>query len=142
MKRCSRCKQAYYCSVACQKKDWKTHKPNCTPAKSAVQDLMRAIRQDLFPDYPAAYEFGFDNLRKYHGNTPIPNKNYGELSTEHVLLGILENLRSTIGINEVQLEEAYLSNALDDYCTAKLSFSPINTAWITQDIFLIGLSTN
>lgn len=26
---CSRCKQAYYCSKECQKKDWKSHKPHC-----------------------------------------------------------------------------------------------------------------
>lgn len=26
---CSRCKGVYYCSVACQKSDWKRHKPDC-----------------------------------------------------------------------------------------------------------------
>lgn len=29
LKRCGRCKTAAYCSVECQKADWKTHKPNC-----------------------------------------------------------------------------------------------------------------
>jgi len=29
MKRCSVCKMAFYCSVECQKRDWKLHKNNC-----------------------------------------------------------------------------------------------------------------
>jgi hypothetical protein len=29
MKKCSRCKKATYCSVDCQKNDWKQHKPSC-----------------------------------------------------------------------------------------------------------------
>jgi tetratricopeptide (TPR) repeat protein len=27
--KCSRCQQVYYCSVACQRSDWKVHKPRC-----------------------------------------------------------------------------------------------------------------
>ncbi|KAL1726349.1 hypothetical protein EV714DRAFT_219533 [Schizophyllum commune] len=29
--RCSSCKAKFYCSPKCQKKDWKTHKKNCSP---------------------------------------------------------------------------------------------------------------
>lgn len=29
--RCARCKQARYCTKACQKEDWKIHKTRCTP---------------------------------------------------------------------------------------------------------------
>ena len=32
--RCSRCGQAYYCSPACQKQDWKKHKRGCAPKVS------------------------------------------------------------------------------------------------------------
>lgn len=38
MKRCSRCKRAWYCSKECQKKDWsERHKKECVPAKEAKQ---------------------------------------------------------------------------------------------------------
>jgi hypothetical protein len=32
---CSRCMTAYYCSVACQKQDWKQHKKTCGAANQA-----------------------------------------------------------------------------------------------------------
>lgn len=28
---CSSCKSVFYCSKDCQKKGWKSHKPNCRP---------------------------------------------------------------------------------------------------------------
>ena len=34
-KRCSRCKAAFYCGPACQKKDWPTHKAACAPPAKA-----------------------------------------------------------------------------------------------------------
>ena len=33
LRRCSRCKAAFYCSETCQKKHWKTHKPSCKNAE-------------------------------------------------------------------------------------------------------------
>ena len=32
LKACSLCQQVHYCSVPCQKQDWKQHKLNCKPA--------------------------------------------------------------------------------------------------------------
>ena len=33
MMACGQCKQAFYCSKECQKKDWKQHKKSCAPRK-------------------------------------------------------------------------------------------------------------
>ena len=32
---CSNCKARKFCSIECQRKDWKTHKNNCTPGREA-----------------------------------------------------------------------------------------------------------
>ena len=42
-KRCSRCKQACYCGVACQNADWKRHKKTCAPPVP-LQDVAANIQ--------------------------------------------------------------------------------------------------
>ena len=43
---CGHCREAVYCSKACQKIDWPQHKPSCIIAKDAF-DLIRAYTEDL-----------------------------------------------------------------------------------------------
>jgi hypothetical protein len=42
--RCSRCKQASYCGVACQNADWKRHKKTCAPPVP-LQDVAEKVRE-------------------------------------------------------------------------------------------------
>jgi len=42
LKRCSKCKKKWYCSVECQKKNWKFHKKNC---KKIHKTLMKNIEK-------------------------------------------------------------------------------------------------
>lgn len=37
MLRCSKCKEAYYCDVECQKEDWKAHKGRCEVLRIAAE---------------------------------------------------------------------------------------------------------
>uniref|UniRef100_A0A8C3PH90 Tudor domain containing 1 n=1 Tax=Calidris pygmaea TaxID=425635 RepID=A0A8C3PH90_9CHAR len=39
--RCSQCKQIYYCSADCQKKDWSTHSVVCEPGNSTSVDFLK-----------------------------------------------------------------------------------------------------
>ena len=36
LKKCGNCKAVYYCSPACQKEDWSSHKPDCDAKKEEV----------------------------------------------------------------------------------------------------------
>lgn len=45
LKRCSRCQSAFYCSTACQRADWKTHKKTCLPATDEHQKQLDASEQ-------------------------------------------------------------------------------------------------
>ncbi len=42
---CGGCREAVYCSKACQKKAWRDHKPACTVAKDA-RELLNAFAED------------------------------------------------------------------------------------------------
>ncbi|KAF9039449.1 hypothetical protein BDZ89DRAFT_1156909 [Hymenopellis radicata] len=39
--RCSTCKNQFYCSAQCQKKDWKSHKYNCSPLNGPSAGITR-----------------------------------------------------------------------------------------------------
>ncbi|KZW01579.1 hypothetical protein EXIGLDRAFT_830040 [Exidia glandulosa HHB12029] len=41
--RCTSCRNQFYCSVACQKKDWKKHKHNCSPLPVGELEYLPAV---------------------------------------------------------------------------------------------------
>ena len=43
LKTCDRCKMPVYCSRACQKKAWKTHRPMCESNRRAIRAYKKAI---------------------------------------------------------------------------------------------------
>ena len=38
LKKCGRCKAVFYCSVACQKNDWKQHKTECKKLSQKIKE--------------------------------------------------------------------------------------------------------
>ena len=127
MKRCSRCQHAFYCSKSCQKRHWNRHKPNCLPPDSSLHELNSACWKDLFAGPLAARDYGFDNLRSYHGDVLLVNG----LTAEHILLGLYQIIRrdienihrpmpgcqvlSSIEVSLKMLLDAYENNKLDDF---------------------------
>lgn len=50
-KKCGQCHRVYYCSVQCQKKDWKSHKATCSPRQPAeTQNPLLRVRDKPMHD--------------------------------------------------------------------------------------------
>ena len=48
LKLCTRCRGASYCSKECQTKDWKVHRPICSPAKTnMIEKITTSLQQEL-----------------------------------------------------------------------------------------------
>eukprot|EP01084_Bolivina_argentea_P142513 250367_1 len=49
-KRCSRCKQAYYCNSTCQRNNWKEHKRDCKSTNNANASTKNHNNKDRYTD--------------------------------------------------------------------------------------------
>ena len=50
-KKCGQCHRVYYCSVQCQKKDWKSHKATCSPRQpTETQNPLLRVRDKPMHD--------------------------------------------------------------------------------------------
>ncbi|KAL9959780.1 hypothetical protein ACROYT_G033135, partial [Oculina patagonica] len=139
LKRCAGCQHAYYCSKACQKQHWRRHKPNCIPPESSLHELFQACFTDLFPSPSTARDYGFDNVKLYHGDGVIKSWNCprGDLvlpdgsTAKNVLLGVYQFIaqdianterpegwlpvKNSIGASMKMMHEAFEKNALDEF---------------------------
>ena len=131
LKRCAGCQHAYYCSKACQKRHWRKHKPNCIPPQSSLHELFRACILDVFPSPSTAQEYGFDNMKLYHGDLLSPFEEFPEATAGHILLGLYQIItkdiandelpcgmvpvHNSIGASKKMMLEAFERNALDEF---------------------------
>src|SRR5467141_1949541 len=69
LSRCSRCRVTAYCSQACQKAHWKTHKWACTfgvPPKSYFDTL--PLENDVMDQLIDAYRMRVEDDHRYRGD--------------------------------------------------------------------------
>lgn len=83
---------------------------------------------DLWPSAPTALDYGFDNVKLYHGDSVLPGDSRG-LTPEHVLLGLYQFIKrdidqdelsnvpayNSIGASKKMMLEAYEKNSLDEF---------------------------
>ncbi|KAI9057685.1 hypothetical protein FKP32DRAFT_1598077 [Trametes sanguinea] len=76
-KRCSGCRKTWYCSQACQEKDWIYHVFDCKLGQpiSTIYHLRRACARDVIPvDSQTRKDYGFDKARQVDdGHSPGEN---------------------------------------------------------------------
>ena len=54
LKRCKQCHMFYYCSAACQKQHWPTHKPYCLQVRNSFVKMMGPDTRSVKGKYPSA----------------------------------------------------------------------------------------
>lgn len=62
-KRCGKCHRVFYCSVKCQKKDWKSHKETCISSLQVAPTTPGARDKAIFSE-----PFTLDNFTPYVNN--------------------------------------------------------------------------
>jgi len=151
---CARCKLAYYCGVACQKKDWSLHKPICGGKKPAAtgaerMELSRAVEDD---DVARLRELlgpgGVHPDTKIEGWTALQTaamQNRYEVAKIFLEKGANINLRNSFGetalmlacmYGHVQLVELFLSHGADPHVHNQYGKSLLQCC--EQSIFVKG----
>ncbi|KIJ97004.1 hypothetical protein K443DRAFT_681843 [Laccaria amethystina LaAM-08-1] len=73
LRKCSKCKSAWYCSKKCQKENWKDHKAFCHHAERGITRLINAFLANpiLRVNLEACLALNFDLLKKPAPDTPF-----------------------------------------------------------------------
>ena len=61
LKKCSQCSSVFYCSVDCQKADWKSHKSNCINAEVYIKKQMEE-KTLCYDDFETIKKLGDGNF--------------------------------------------------------------------------------
>ncbi|XP_004631604.1 tudor domain-containing protein 1 [Octodon degus] len=158
--RCSQCKQTYYCSTACQRRDWPTHSIVCKPVQpnfrklednklpfetnTEVQnesDCSPGVTKEIAND---AVKIMFSDLKSLHLKTTMEIKGtvteFKHPGNFHVQLYSSEALKHMNQLS-VSLKEAYANVVPEDYiptkgevCVAKYTVDQTWNRVVIQDV--------
>ncbi|KAM7330375.1 hypothetical protein ACRRTK_011988 [Alexandromys fortis] len=82
--RCSQCKQTYYCSTACQRRDWSSHSTICRPVQQSLHKL---------EDNKSPFETKTTEVKNEQGDRPLGITKEMTAGAERVMLSDLRSLQ-------------------------------------------------
>ncbi|TRM59509.1 hypothetical protein BD626DRAFT_507340 [Schizophyllum amplum] len=72
---CSTCKNKFYCSSACQKKDWKSHKMNCSPLPAEMTAECRIDEGEASKELPKEQRLALKSQEPSYARCVVPRYN-------------------------------------------------------------------
>ena len=111
LKKCSQCSSVFYCSVDCQKADWKSHKSNCVNAEDYIKKQMEE-KTLCYDDFETIKKLGDGNFTQVF---QVIHKKFPK--GQHYALKICEiqkvtNMRRE---NDILLEKHSLNKIKENY---------------------------
>jgi hypothetical protein len=107
--RCSKCRQAYYCSKECQKKDWKLHKKSCGKNEGAMSSSSGSSLSEMTEILTDIMQSMDKNNSLKNWNVPDFGKEYAtEYSHEVSHINFLNSAKSSL--KSLQIVERFLDS--------------------------------
>uniref|UniRef100_A0A8B9II41 Tudor domain containing 1 n=1 Tax=Anser cygnoides TaxID=8845 RepID=A0A8B9II41_ANSCY len=111
--RCSQCKQIYYCSVDCQKKDWPSHSVVCEPGNSTSADSLKTEEQCKKIMLSDLRSLGLKKAMEVQGTVTefrSPSEFYIQMTSPEVL--------DQISKLSVKLQDCYANTVIQEHYVA------------------------
>ena len=112
---CGRCKQAYYCSKECQRKDWKSHKETCTQVDSKAIKLSQLKSNCVSTFLHHNYAIVLKRLIEVMNDTGLPK--------EELVVDVDFNADESGMIPALRTPPIFRINSLNSYCDDSEIFS-------------------
>lgn len=146
LKKCNECKQMYYCSKTCQRKDWKKHKLECRIFRENFPIIQKDLDRFLLRLY-LYIENNPDSLcerRKFHDDNPDSSRCFTDLMTHRpqiemdaIRTNVFQSLFARFkSLNQIQLNRNKLFECFCRLCINSFTITNCELNEIGSGLYL------